>query len=146
MKRVILIGETGSGKTTLMQLLNEWEIKYHKTQQVYFTDNVIDTPGEFMENRFYYNALVSSAVGADCVALVQSITNRQNYFPPCFSSRFTKPMIGIITKTDLNHGQADLDLAEKRLRLAGAKKVFSLSSVNQEGISALKDFLLTKEF
>ena len=92
MKRVILIGETGSGKTTLMQLLNEWEIKYHKTQQVYFTDNVIDTPGEFLENRFYYNALVSSAVGADCIALVQSITNRQNYFPPCFSSRFTKPM------------------------------------------------------
>ena len=58
MKRVILIGETGSGKTTLMQLLNEWEIKYHKTQQVYFTDNVIDTPGEFLENRFYYNCLL----------------------------------------------------------------------------------------
>ena len=131
MKRVILIGETGSGKTTLMQLLNEWEIKYHKTQQVYFTDNVIDTPGEFLENRFYYNALVSSAVGADCIALVQSITN---------------PMIGIITKTDLNHNQADLDLAEKRLRLAGAKKVFSLSTVNQEGVSALKNFLLTKDF
>ncbi|WP_251866323.1 EutP/PduV family microcompartment system protein [Enterococcus malodoratus] len=146
MKRVIFIGETGSGKTTLMQLLNDWEIKYHKTQQVYFTDNVIDTPGEFMENRFYYNALVSSAVGADCIAVVQSITSRQNYFPPCFSSRFTKPMIGIITKTDLEHTEADYDLAQKRLRLAGAQKVFSLSAVNQEGISGLKNFLLTDEF
>lgn len=146
MKRVIFIGETGSGKTTLMQLLNDWEIKYHKTQQVYFTDNVIDTPGEFMENRFYYNALVSSAVGADCIAVVQSITSRQNYFPPCFSSRFTKPMIGIITKTDLEYTEADYDLAQKRLRLAGAQKVFSLSAVNQEGISGLKNFLLTDEF
>lgn len=146
MKRIIFIGETGSGKTTLMQILNDWEIKYHKTQQVYFTDNVIDTPGEFMENRFYYNALVSSAVGADCVAIVQSITSKQNYFPPCFSSRFTKPMIGIITKTDLEHSEDEFDLAKKRLRLAGAKKIFSLSSVNQDGISSLKEFLLKNEF
>ena len=55
-------------------------------------------------------------------------------------------MIGIITKTDLNHGPADLDLAEKRLRLAGAKKVFSISSVNLEGITDLKEFLLAKDF
>ncbi|MBO0454788.1 MULTISPECIES: EutP/PduV family microcompartment system protein [Enterococcus] len=146
MKRVIFIGETGSGKTTLMQILNDWEIKYHKTQQVYFTDNVIDTPGEFMENRFYYNALVSSAVEADCIALVQSIASKQNYFPPCFSSRFTKPMIGIITKTDLEHSPAEFELAQKRLRLAGAKKIFSLSSINKSGITDLKEFLLTNEF
>lgn len=146
MKRVIFIGETGSGKTTLMQLLNDWQVSYHKTQQVYFTDNVIDTPGEFLENRFYYNALVSSAVGADCIAIVLSITSKQNYFPPCFSSRFTKPMIGIITKMDLAHDQADVDLAEKRLRLAGAKKVFSLSAFQEEGISELKEFLVSKDF
>lgn len=146
MKRVIFIGETGSGKTTLMQLLNDWQVSYHKTQQVYFTDNVIDTPGEFLENRFYYNALVSSAVGADCIAIVLSITSKQNYFPPCFSSRFTKPMIGIITKMDLAHDQADVDIAEKRLRLAGAKKVFSLSAFQEEGISELKEFLVSKDF
>ncbi|MGX7204245.1 EutP/PduV family microcompartment system protein [Enterococcus pingfangensis] len=146
MKRVIFIGETGSGKTTLMQIINEWEIKYHKTQQVYFTDNVIDTPGEFMENRFYYNALVSSSVGADCVAIVQSITSKQNYFPPCFSSRFTKPMIGIITKTDLKQNQAEFDLAKKRLELAGVKKIFPVSIYEQEGISNFKNFLLADNF
>lgn len=146
MKRIIFIGETGSGKTTLMQILNDWEVKYHKTQQVYFSENVIDTPGEFMENRFYYNALVSSAVGADCIAIVQSIHSSQNYFPPYFSSRFTKPMIGIITKTDLEHSQAELDLAQKRLRLAGARKVFSLSARNKEGLTSLKDFLLAEDF
>lgn len=142
MKRIIFIGETGSGKTTLMQYLNNWEIKYHKTQQVYFTNNIIDTPGEFMENRFYYNALVSSAVSADCIAIVQSISSQQNYFPPFFSSRFTKPVIGIITKIDLNHSEKDLDLAQKRLSLAGAKEIFPLSVVNKEGISRLEDFLL----
>lgn len=146
MKRVIFIGETGAGKTTLMQIINEWEVKYHKTQQVYFTENVIDTPGEFMENRFYYNALVSSSVNADCVAIVQSITSKQNYFPPCFASRFTKPMIGIITKTDLKQTEEEFELAKKRLKLAGAQKIFSVSIHEQAGIARLKKFLMTKDF
>ena len=55
-------------------------------------------------------------------------------------------MIGIITKTDIEHSQEEFDIAQKRLRLAGAKKVFSLSAVNQEGISSLKEFLLTNGF
>lgn len=141
MKRVIFIGETGSGKTTLMQLVNDWEIKYHKTQQVHYTENVIDTPGEFMENRFYYNALVSAAVDADCIAMVQSITGKQNYFPPYFAARFTKPTIGIITKTDLQADEDEFRIAEKRLRLAGASKVFPLSIVDQKGIAQFKEFL-----
>ena len=45
MSRVIFIGKTGCGKTTLCQKLNELEIKYKKTQAVELYDNAIDTPG-----------------------------------------------------------------------------------------------------
>lgn len=141
MKRIILIGETGSGKTTLSQLLNNQEIKYYKTQQVHFSKIVIDTPGEFMENRFYYNALVTSSVEADYIALVQSIKSRQSFFPPSFASRFTKPVIGIITKLDLQESEKELDETIKWLKLAGAQEVFPLSTFGNQGIEDLKYFL-----
>lgn len=141
MKKIIFVGETGSGKTTLSQWLQQKERVYHKTQQVYYFDDSIDTPGEFMENRFYYNALVSASVDAQIVAFVQNIQGTQNYFPPFFSARFTKPTIGIITKIDLIKDDQALVIARKRLELAGAKKIFEVSLISGEGMDELEKFL-----
>lgn len=141
MKKIIFVGETGSGKTTLSQWLQNKERVYHKTQQVYYFDDSIDTPGEFMENRFYYNALVSAAVDAQTVAFVQNVQGTQNYFPPFFSARFTKPTIGIITKVDLLKDSKELAVAKKRLELAGAKEIFEVSLITGEGMDKLEAFL-----
>ncbi len=43
MGRVIFMGKTGCGKTTLCQALNNLEIKYKKTQAIELYDNAIDT-------------------------------------------------------------------------------------------------------
>lgn len=45
MKKIILIGRSGAGKTTLTQALKGEEIKYHKTQYVNYFECIIDTPG-----------------------------------------------------------------------------------------------------
>lgn len=144
-RKVIFIGETGCGKTTLAQWLQHEEQVYHKTQQVYYFDDSIDTPGEFMENRYYYNALVSASVDAEVVAFIQDITSSQNLFPPFFSSRFTKPVIGIITKIDLITDSSVLEVAHKRLELAGARKIFPLSAITGEGLNELSTYLFNKE-
>ena len=141
MKRVILIGETGSGKTTLMQLLNEWEIKYHKTQQVYFTDNVIDTPGEFILHRQYYNALNVTAAEADVIGLVQSAVETQQVFSPGFGSIFPKEIIGILTKIDLAQDSQQLEIVRQQLKSAGATRIFEISSVEKIGLQELVDYL-----
>lgn len=140
-QKVIFMGETGCGKTTLAQWLQRKEQVYHKTQQVYYFDDSIDTPGEFMENRFYNNALVSASVDAAIVAFVQDITGSQNYFPPYFSSRFTKPVIGIISKIDLAKDAKQVELAEKRLKLAGVKDVFAVSTLDGTGLEDLEGYL-----
>ena len=141
MKRMMLVGETGAGKTTLLQYLKEEELRYHKTQQVYFDKAAIDTPGEFAENRFYHNALVSASVEADVIALVQSVTRKNNYFPPLFSSRFTKTVIGIVAKSDLAESQEQIEKVTKQLKLAGAKQIFIISTLENQGLVELKDFL-----
>ncbi|MGL5354913.1 MAG: EutP/PduV family microcompartment system protein, partial [Clostridium sp.] len=65
MKKVIFIGKTGCGKTTLCQSLDSEEIKYRKTQSVEIYNSSIDTPGEYLENRFYYKALIVTSADAD---------------------------------------------------------------------------------
>ena len=50
MKKIIFIGRSECGKTTLTQALKGKEITYHKTQYVNNFDVIIDTPGEYAEN------------------------------------------------------------------------------------------------
>jgi ethanolamine utilization protein EutP len=93
--KLMLVGKTGSGKTTLAQRINGMDINYKKTQMILFEDNIIDTPGEYIENKFYYKALTVTASNADIIAFVQSALDEDTLFPPKFSTMFTgKRIIG----------------------------------------------------
>ena len=48
MKKIILMGRSECGKTTLTQALKGEHITYRKTQYVNYFDVIIDTPGEYM--------------------------------------------------------------------------------------------------
>ena len=49
MKKIILMGRSECGKTTLTQALRGREITYHKTQYINNFDVIIDTPGEYLQ-------------------------------------------------------------------------------------------------
>ncbi len=119
MRKMILIGKTGCGKTTLCQQLHGEPIEYKKTQAIQTLPYAIDTPGEYIENRFYYNALTVTAADADVIGLIQDCTEKRNYFPPLFASIFPKPVIGLVTKIDLAESKEDIQEAEIYLEMAG---------------------------
>ena len=50
MKKMILMGRSECGKTTLKQALKGKKIQYDKTQAIDYFDIIIDTPGEYAEN------------------------------------------------------------------------------------------------
>jgi len=140
-KRIILIGRSASGKTTLCQRMNNQELKYHKTQTVcLFSESMIDTPGEYLEYRSYQGALLVSSTNADMILFIQSAKDDGTMFPPAYSSMFGKPVIGVITKCDLAD-QEGLDCARNYLRLAGVEQIFETSSVTVEGIEILMKYL-----
>ncbi|MBW4828083.1 MAG: EutP/PduV family microcompartment system protein [Clostridiaceae bacterium] len=139
MKKIMLIGETGSGKTTLKQALNNEEIRYKKTQSLEYSKNILDTPGEYIENRRYYNALMISSVDCDIIGLVQDCTSEKVVFPPNFTSIFNKGSIGIITKVDCH--DADVKIAEKHLKQAGVEDIFYVDSITGEGIEDIRELL-----
>lgn len=142
MKKVIFIGKSGSGKTTLCQKLNEEELKYRKTQSIEIYNQSIDTPGEYLENRFYYKALIVTSVDANLIALLYDCTGDESFIPPGFASMFTKEVIGIITKIDLAKDNEDIIKAKRNLESAGVSKIFMVDTLSGKGIEALKKYIL----
>ncbi len=144
MKKIMLIGSVGSGKTTLCQRIQGESLKYKKTQSVEFYSQMIDTPGEFVMHRRFYSALQMMAASSDIIGFVCSVTESGQTFSPYFAQNFTKPCIGIITKIDLAPNEETIVNAKKRLELAGVVKIFRLSAVEDEGVEELIAYL-TKE-
>lgn len=139
MKKMMLVGRNGSGKTTLAQAILGQELIFKKTQALTYCGPIIDTPGEFIENRRFYSALISSSNECDIIALVQDATAPSSIFPPKFASLFNKEIIGIMTKTDIEGG--NFKRAEKFLNWAGAEEIIRSSSVTNKGIETLREYL-----
>lgn len=141
MKKIMFIGSVGCGKTTLCQRITGEELSYNKTQAVEFYPQMIDTPGELIQHRRFYNALQMMAVETDVIGLVSDVTEEEQIFSPNFAQNLMKPCIGIITKIDLCDEKEKLKEAEQRLRLAGVDVIFHVSAVENDGIAALTNYL-----
>ena len=145
MKRAILIGKHGSGKTALIQRVERRLITGEKTQMISHYEAFIDTPGEYMEMRGMYRALIVSAADAEVVALVHPCPDDEPRFPPQFASIFPKEVIGIVTKIDLARDEGDIEKAVDILELAGASRIFKISALQDVGVDGLLAFLQSDE-
>ena len=74
MRKIVLMGRSESGKTTLQQALKGEKIRYHKTQYVNNFDMVIDTPGEYAQTKGLGHALALYSYEADVVGLLIAAT------------------------------------------------------------------------
>lgn len=144
MKRIMLIGKSGAGKTTLCQAIYEEQFVYQKTQTIQIIGTAIDTPGEYLEHRNYYNALMVTASDADVIVLVQEIGDKYSMYAPGFSGMFNKETVGVITKIDTicsKNFEEEANAAEIILKSAGCEKIFRISSIIGEGIVAFLEYL-----
>ena len=140
-RRMMLIGRSAAEKTTLCQRINHEDLRYHKTQTVQIVNqNIIDTPGEYLERFSFRGALIVTSTDADVIVLVQDATEQGTMFPPFFSSMFAKPVVGVVTKCDLVE-QEQIERAGKYLEAAGAQELFFVSSVTGEGVDQLVEHL-----
>lgn len=142
--KIIFMGRTGCGKTTLCQKLSQLEIHYKKTQAVELYDKAIDTPGEYLENRNYYRALINTAVDAKLIALIADPTAYDNFIPPAFAGTFAKELIGIITKINLVHDQEAITKVERSLKEAGVTRIFKVDTIDNIGIEELFAYIHEK--
>ncbi len=139
MKKLILMGRSESGKTTLTQVLRGEAISYDKTQYIKFENCLIDTPGEYAQTQHLGRALALYSYEADMVGLLIAATEPYSLFPPCITCMVNREVIGIVTKSQ--EEGANPDRAENWLRLSGCKTVFRIDSVTGYGVNELITYL-----
>ncbi|MCQ2770937.1 MAG: EutP/PduV family microcompartment system protein [Clostridia bacterium] len=137
MKKIILIGRSGAGKTTLKQALRKEKIEYKKTQYIDWNSWIIDTPGEYVENKNLSCALGLYAYEADVVGLLLSADDSFSVYSPNMTGLVNREVIGIVTKSDLDNPIK----AKEWLKLAGCERIFVVNSINGDGIEQLINYL-----
>lgn len=137
MKKIMVIGKTQAGKTSLCQVLNRENMRYCKTQALEIIGgNMVDTPGEYLERPGRKGALHVTAADVDMIFFVQSATDMDTMFPPGYTSSFHKPCIGIVTKADLAD-EKEIERAKAFLKMAGTEEILVTSSVEGTGLEKL---------
>jgi len=131
-KKTMFVGETRSGKSSLIKALSGESYSPRRAMAVEFIGPFINTPGEFLENSWFYSALITSSADCEVLAVVQDSTRRTSLFPPLFVSMFNRRVIGLVSKVD--DPNSNPALAERFLRQAGAKEIIRTSTVTGEGV------------
>lgn len=141
MKKIMMIGKIGCGKTTLGQRLVGEAVRYQKTQAIQvIRDDIVDTPGEYLEQKQFYSALLVTAVEADVILLLLAADDEQNAFSPRMNSMFCgKPVIGVITKTDLCSDPVLIETGREILQNAGAGEVVEIGFGEEGCIGRLRE-------
>ncbi len=139
MKKIILIGRSEAGKTTLKQVLRGEAVEYAKTQSVNYYDIVVDTPGEYIQTRHLGGALAVYSYESDVIGLLASATEPFNLFGPCIAGTATRPVIGIVTKCD--EPNAHVEMSFNWLKEAGCNPIFCVDSVTGRGIGDILSYL-----
>lgn len=143
-KRIMIVGPTQSGKSTLANVLNDSLRPLKKTQDVIYGKNTIDTPGSYIETPYMYRYLIAMAQAASCILMLVDQSRPFAAYPPGFAKTFTCPVIGVVTKIDLAPQNANLSLQQLK-RIGVLEPYFYISLKYYTGVETLKDFLLGKQ-
>ncbi|HEY8891979.1 MAG TPA: EutP/PduV family microcompartment system protein [Clostridium sp.] len=143
-KRIMVIGPTNCGKTSLVNSLNDYDGPLRKTQDIIYVKNTIDTPGSYIENAWMYKHLIATAQDASHVLILIDQSRCASVYSPGFAKVFKCPVIGVITKIDLMAENENLCIQQLK-EIGVPKPYFKISIASGIGIEALKEYLFTFE-
>ena len=139
MRKIMFIGRSEAGKTTLTQAMKGNTITYHKTQYVNHYDVIIDTPGEYLQSKNLISALAVFTAEADVIGLLMDATEPFSLYSPNLTPVCNREVVGVVTKID--RWAAQPVRAAAWLELAGCKKILYTSAYTGEGIADILSYL-----
>lgn len=138
MHRIMLIGEKGVGRRSLVHALGFAPPAGLCPLAVEYAGPFVLPPAEFMENRRFYRALITSAMECRTLVFVQDAARATSAFPPGFARTFNQRVLGLITKPD--SPRANTTRAGRFLASAGLQAIHTVNILEGAESAAMKEF------
>lgn len=141
---IVFVGEVDAGKSALIAKLLTQKTNTGKTQApIYYDGNVVDTPGEFVDNRAWSGALISTISTVKTIVYLQP-ANAKRFAPPSgiLTIYPNKRIVGVISKVDVENANVD-----KAIRFLKQNRIpepyIEVSIYDPASIQMLSDVLST---
>lgn len=159
LRSTLWVGSTYSHVETVVQRLLGVKKTLSRPMAVYREGNCVLTPGEYIENPWYFSALLVSSYDVDTVVLGYRLGEPFNPYPPATAGAFNRNVVGVVVTNDA------LDVSQigesvRLLRLAGANDICVVMESEEDiteqnliqdipmvtyGYEALREMLSVKE-
>lgn len=159
MRSTLWAGSTYSHVEIVVQCLLGRKKTLPRPMAVYREGNCVLTPGEYIENPWYFSALLVSSYDVDTVVLGYRLGEPFNPYPPATAGAFNRNVVGVVIMNDaLDRSQ--IGESVRLLRLAGANDICVVMESEEDitdqnliqdipmvtyGYEALREMLSVKE-
>ena len=159
LRSTLWVGSTYSHVETVVQRLLGVKKILSRPMAVYREGNCVLTPGEYIENPWYFSALLVSSYDVDTVVLGYRLGEPFNPYPPATAGAFNRNVVGVVVMNDaLNRSQIGESI--RLLQLAGANDICVVADYAEDiqdinfipdipmvtyGYEALREMLSVKE-
>lgn len=159
LRSTLWVGSTYSHVETVVQCLLGGKKTLPRPMAVYREGNCVLTPGEYIENPWYFSALLVSSYDVDTVVLGYRLGEPFNPYPPATAGAFNRNVVGVVVMNDALDA-SQIGESVRLLRLAGANDICVVADHAEDiqdinfiqdismvtyGYEALKDLLSIKK-
>lgn len=139
----MVVGPSKSGKTTIVNYINDHDGPLKRTPDVIYGKNTMDIPSAYIENGWMYKHIIALAQDASKIVIIVDSENPKEVYSDGFSRLFNNEVIGVVNKLD--ESVNNLEKCEKQLKKIGIKEpYFYISKDDEVGIEKLKKYLLNR--
>lgn len=137
----MVIGPKGCGKTSLVNLLNDYDGPLRRTQDTIYGKYTIDVPSAYIENAWMYKHMIALAQDAWCILALVDQSRCAEIYSHGFARAFRCPVVGVISKCDLSPENESTCI--RQLKTIGVREpYFKVSVPKGIGVEELKSYLL----
>lgn len=159
LRSTLWVGSTYSHVEKVVEGLLGEKKNLPRPMAVYREGNCVLTPGEYIENPWYFFALLVSSYDVDTVVLGYRLGEPFNPYPPATAGAFNRNVVGVVVVSDVLD-TSQIGESVSLLRLAGANDICVVTDYVEDiqdtnfiqdipmvtyGYEALKELLSVKE-
>lgn len=140
-KRIMVVGRRASGKTTIVNFLNDYKGPLKRTADVIYGEKTMDIPSSYLESPWMYKHIIALSQDAKKIVYVLDSKNPKETISDGFTKLFNLEVVGVINKA--RDDEKNIKTCKETLKRIGINEPYFLIRENSEvDMKYLKEYLL----